>query len=68
MIRFNYSIYGAEVCRILAPCWCHRVQYYYNLEVIADVGEDLVFTEEPHAGYHEPSELVRLLEGGRPLP
>ena len=64
MIRFNYSVYGAEVCGILARFWCHRAQCDYNLEVVADVGEGLVFTEEHHAGYQEPSELVRLPEGG----
>ena len=60
--RANYSTYGTRVCGILCRAWSHRMQYYYNLQVTSPEGDALVFTEEHHAGYTEPTELTRLLE------
>ena len=59
--RCNYSVYGARVCGILCRLWCHKMQYFLDVETAATEGTELVFTPEHHAGYEEPTEVARLL-------
>eukprot|EP00974_Lingulodinium_polyedra_P084351 8166743-Lingulodinium_polyedra.AAC.1 len=30
--RANYTTYGASACGVLARFWCHKMQYYLNIE------------------------------------
>ena len=62
-IRFNYSVYGAEACGILARGWCHKMQHFYNLELSRPNGRELVFGAERVETYREPTEFARLSEG-----
>ena len=60
--RFDVSAYGQVACNVLARAWCHRMQYYYNLELTDALGEGKVFTQADVDAYLAPTEFVQLVE------
>eukprot|EP00974_Lingulodinium_polyedra_P046797 4484952-Lingulodinium_polyedra.AAC.1 len=54
----THTIHGAAV---LCNAWCHRCQFYKDLEATSPLGEGLIFGQEHHAQYKEPDDLIALL-------
>ena len=68
-IRFDLKSYGQHASGVMARSWCHKMQHYYNLELVSPLGEARRFTAEDHDAYSEPTELTRLAEEGpHPVP
>ena len=61
--KATFSKHGEEPARVLCRSWCHRMQYFYNLEQEAG-GPGFVFTPAMVAGYMEPDELTALVRDG----
>ena len=55
--RADHDVYGEHCCQVLCRAWCHRLQYYYELEKSAPAGHALVFIAAHHAAYIEPTEF-----------
>ena len=60
-IRFNINRYGSDTCGILARAWCHKMQWYYNVELLSPEGEATVFSPDHHSAYLEPTEFQHLV-------
>ena len=58
--KATFSQHEEAVSKILCRSWCHRMQYFYNVEVAAAEGPDLVYRPELVAAYVEPTELTAL--------
>lgn len=67
-MRFNYNLYGASACAILARAWCHKMEFFLQQELQHPDGASLAFTPAMLGAYEEPSELRALLEGAPPSP
>ena len=53
--------------KILCRSWCHRMQFFYNLEKASAEGPGLIYTAAHIASYVEPSELLALcMDGASP--
>lgn len=57
--RFEIAQYTEANAAILARAWCHRMQYFYDLEVVSG-GAAYSFAPEDCRAYVEPTELSRL--------
>ena len=57
--KATFSEYGPELSAKLVRAWCHRMQYFYDLE-LASTDADFAFTQDIIDGYVEPSELTEL--------
>jgi hypothetical protein len=57
-MRFSVT-YGTKECGILARAYCHRLQYFYDVENLFD-GHLHVFTNEQRAAYVESAEFLGL--------
>ena len=55
-IRCDIAAYQQDGCAIMARAWCHRMQYFLNLDLAR--GESHVFTSGDLSEYHEPSEFT----------
>ena len=65
--QFIFSVCGSPtIAYTLGRSWCHRMQHFYNLELLSPDGPGLVFTESDFTNYNEPTELTRL--SGQVLP
>jgi hypothetical protein len=58
-IRFSYNSYGAELCGVMARAWCHKMQFFLNLERRTPAGAAVVITRDHHDEYSEPTEFTR---------
>ena len=56
-MRFNFAAHGNRACGILARWWAHKMQHYFNLDLLAGgaVGS-LEYTAVHHGGYETPRE------------
>ena len=59
-IQGNFSEHGVEEAKILVRSWCHRMQYFYNLEMSAAPSSDFSFAPAVVEAYGEPTELAAL--------
>ena len=60
--RANYATYKPDkLCGVLVRFWVAKMQFYFNLEQLDPLGKDLVFTNDHHAMFLEPSEVSREL-------
>ena len=59
--KATVSEHGAHASKVLARAWCHRMQFFYDLEFESAEGPDLEYTLEIIATYIEPSELAALV-------
>ena len=55
-MRFDVSACGQEGRSIMARAWCHRMQYFLDLELAH--GEGHVYTDAERRDYCEPSEFT----------
>ena len=62
---FDINAYGQEVCGIMARSWCHKMQFYFDLEHADPAGQSKIFRERDHDGYTEPSEFTKLVSAGQ---
>ena len=58
--RFEISAYTAHRAATKARSWSHRLQYFFDVDVLSGA-EGCVFTAEDRIGYHETAELQRLV-------
>ena len=56
--RFGIDVFGDRMAGQLSRAWCHRLQYYYDLE--AARGRDSGFTAEDHGQYEEPAYVAAM--------
>ena len=62
-MRFNFGAHGDRACGIMARYWAHKMQYYFNLDLVSGgaVG-GLVYTAEHHDAYDPPREARELAD------
>ena len=58
--KATVSEHGVEEAKILVRSWCHRMQYFYNLEMSAAPSSDFSFAPAVVEAYGEPTELAAL--------
>ena len=57
--KATFSVHNSGPAKVLCRAWCHRMQYFYNLEQ-ASTEEVFMITEDMKAAYEEPAELLEL--------
>lgn len=57
--RYSLRAYGDRAAGILARCWAHRMQYYFDVFLAKDA-MDYCYTPEDHSSYREPLEIAEL--------
>eukprot|EP00974_Lingulodinium_polyedra_P110732 10709164-Lingulodinium_polyedra.AAC.1 len=62
--KVTFSACGERGAGVLSRAWCHRLQYYYNEELLAPEGPTVAFSGRHHKGYQEPTEVKAWLEEG----
>ena len=58
--KATFNEHTMVASKVLTRCWCHRMQYFYDLEKMAPPGSDFSYTPDVVASYMEPTELAAL--------
>ena len=53
--------HGPAACGVVARFWCARMQYFFNIELVALEGHRRVFTADDCDAFEEPREVAALL-------
>ena len=56
--------HGPATCGVVTRFWCHRMQYFYNVELTSLEGHRRIFDATDRAAYEEPTEVEALLARG----
>jgi hypothetical protein len=57
--RFEVAAYGMDGARVLATCWCRKMQHYFGIfEVSGDA--EYVYSGEDHDSWVEPADFTEL--------
>ena len=60
-IRFELTAYSADACGVLARAWCHKMQYFFNIELQDGKHIDKAkFDPDLFTAYKEPTEFTAL--------
>ena len=62
--KATHGEHGQAEAKVLCRAWCHRMQFFYDLELASAEGPELVYTLAHVASYIEPTELTALAADG----
>ena len=62
--KATHGTHGPAEAKLLCRCWCHRMQFFYDLELASAEGPALVYSREHVESYVEPTELTILAADG----
>jgi len=65
--KASFSEHGVAASKVLVRSWCHRMQFFFDLELRSDEGANLEYNETHVSSYLESSELQALeVDGHNP--
>ena len=62
--KASFSEHGVAASKVLVRSWCHRMQFFWDLELRSEEGINLEYNETHVGSYLEPSELQALETDG----
>ena len=60
--KATFSEHGTPEAKILVRAWCHRCQFFYNIEMEAPAAVEFSYSDAHLAAYEEPTELTALAQ------
>eukprot|EP00974_Lingulodinium_polyedra_P036967 3545813-Lingulodinium_polyedra.AAC.1 len=53
--KLAFGVFGSsKIAGVLGRAWCHKLQHFYNLELLSPAGPDLKYTPKDFSDYQEP--------------